>query len=118
MENHTPYLLEYMMVYKFHPDFNSEIGDRTEFLCEGCIFKPTKEKFPDDAKQLLEKPLLDEDRAFFYTVRLVDAPDIESPQTSYTFSSFSYITDLHILDIQELHLITHLEAKCLFSLRD
>ena len=44
-------------------------------------------------KNFIGKLILDEDRAFYYVVHLVDAPDIQAPKSSFAFSSFSYFTD-------------------------
>ena len=93
LTNYTPYLLEFMMVYKFHPDFTSEVRDRAEFKCQGLSFDAELKPAPQEAQELAGKPITDDERAFFYVVHLVDAPDIPAPGTSFGFSSFSYFTD-------------------------
>jgi len=93
VENYTPSLLEFLMIYKYHPGFESEIIDRTEFTCQGLSFDGELKPAPQEAKNLAGQPIPDDERAFFYVVHLIDAPDIPSPNTSIGFSSFSYITD-------------------------
>lgn len=93
LTNYSPYLLEFMMVFKFHPDFNSEIRDRSEFECVGLTLDTSVVEAADITKNSTGQPIFDDQRAFYYVVNLVDAPDIESPKTSFAFSSFSYFTD-------------------------
>jgi hypothetical protein len=88
--NYENYLAELLLIYKFHPDFDSEYRDRAILNCNGLHFDPTIKKLDIPLEELQTPSNSDRQQVVWVTF---SGGSLESPIESNTFTKFAHFTD-------------------------
>ncbi|MDH3488758.1 MAG: hypothetical protein OEL82_12090 [Nitrosopumilus sp.] len=88
--NYENYLAELLLIYKFHPDFDSEYRDRGTFNCNGLHFDPTIRELNMPIDEL--KTPSDSERQQVVWVTF-SGGSLDAPIESKTFTKFTHFTD-------------------------